>query len=192
MCSCLFPFLRVDNINAAVLDWKEKICILSEEAKIGAHRKPMIFLHPSDCGGVLVELEQAWWIIHKQLIALKKSYHSVLWHWVLHCFCHWEVRTKLWKGIFFLIMCVYIHIYTQNICWLLWIFSWFGENFTEYLWNIINKLFLFWNGVIGYSVSAVWKGVQVEHRGHLTAAWPHIWDKGFLRMLWRVFLEQTI
>ena len=59
MCSCLFPFLKVDNINAAVMDLKEKICILSEEAKIGAHRKPMIFLHPIDCGGVLVELEQA-------------------------------------------------------------------------------------------------------------------------------------
>ena len=59
MCSYLFPFLRVDNIDAAVMDLKEKICILSEEAKIGAHRKPMIFLHPSDCGRVLVELEQA-------------------------------------------------------------------------------------------------------------------------------------
>jgi len=42
------------------MDLKEKkFCILSEEAKIGAHRKPVIFLHPSDCGGVLVELEQA-------------------------------------------------------------------------------------------------------------------------------------
>ena len=59
-CSCLFPFLKADNINEAVMDLKEKkFCILSEEAKIGAHRKPVIFLHPSDCGGVLVELEQA-------------------------------------------------------------------------------------------------------------------------------------
>ena len=57
--SCLFPFVKVDNINAAVMDLKEKIHILSEEAKIGAHGKPVIFLHPSDCGGVLVELEQA-------------------------------------------------------------------------------------------------------------------------------------
>ena len=41
------------------MDLKEKkIRILSEEAKI-AHRKLLIFLHPSDCGGVLVELEQA-------------------------------------------------------------------------------------------------------------------------------------
>ena len=60
MCSCLFPFLEVDNINVAVMDLKEKkIRILSEEAKIGAHRKPMLFLHLSDCGGVFVELEQA-------------------------------------------------------------------------------------------------------------------------------------
>ncbi|XP_028351700.1 methylmalonyl-CoA epimerase, mitochondrial isoform X1 [Physeter macrocephalus] len=52
-------FHQVDNINAAVMDLKEKkIRILSEEAKIGAHGKPVIFLHPKDCGGVLVELEQ--------------------------------------------------------------------------------------------------------------------------------------
>ncbi|XP_059951365.1 methylmalonyl-CoA epimerase, mitochondrial [Mesoplodon densirostris] len=51
--------IEVDNINAAVMDLKEKkIRILSEEAKIGAHGKPVIFLHPKDCGGVLVELEQ--------------------------------------------------------------------------------------------------------------------------------------
>lgn len=50
----------MDNINAAIMDLKEKkIRTLSEEAKIGAHRKPVIFLHPKDCGGVLVELEQA-------------------------------------------------------------------------------------------------------------------------------------
>lgn len=39
---------------------KKKIRILSEEPKIGAHGKPVIFLHPKDCHGVLVELEQAW------------------------------------------------------------------------------------------------------------------------------------
>lgn len=60
MCPRLFPFLKVDNINAAVMDLKEKkIRSLSDEAKIGAHGKPVIFLHPKDCGGVLVELEQA-------------------------------------------------------------------------------------------------------------------------------------
>ncbi|XP_006213198.1 methylmalonyl-CoA epimerase, mitochondrial [Vicugna pacos] len=52
--------IEVDNINAAMADLKaKKIRILSEEAKIGAHGKPVIFLHPKDCGGVLVELEQA-------------------------------------------------------------------------------------------------------------------------------------
>lgn len=52
--------IEVDNINAAVMDLKEKkIRSLSDEAKIGAHGKPVIFLHPKDCGGVLVELEQA-------------------------------------------------------------------------------------------------------------------------------------
>ncbi|XP_045304821.1 methylmalonyl-CoA epimerase, mitochondrial [Leopardus geoffroyi] len=52
--------IEVDDINAAVMDLKEKkIRILSEDPKIGAHGKPVIFLHPKDCGGVLVELEQA-------------------------------------------------------------------------------------------------------------------------------------
>ncbi|XP_034369353.1 methylmalonyl-CoA epimerase, mitochondrial isoform X2 [Arvicanthis niloticus] len=51
---------QVDNINAAVMDLKKKkIRSLSDEARIGAHGKPVIFLHPKDCGGVLVELEQA-------------------------------------------------------------------------------------------------------------------------------------
>ncbi|XP_003340036.3 methylmalonyl-CoA epimerase, mitochondrial [Monodelphis domestica] len=52
--------IEVDDIEAAVTDLKQKkIRILSEKAKIGAHGKPVIFLHPKDCGGVLVELEQA-------------------------------------------------------------------------------------------------------------------------------------
>ncbi|MBZ3877097.1 Methylmalonyl-CoA epimerase, mitochondrial [Sciurus carolinensis] len=51
---------QVDNINAVMMDLKKmKIRILSEEVKIGAHGKPVIFLHPKDCGGVLIELEQA-------------------------------------------------------------------------------------------------------------------------------------
>ncbi|XP_031242734.1 methylmalonyl-CoA epimerase, mitochondrial isoform X2 [Mastomys coucha] len=51
---------QVDNIHAAVMELKKKkIRSLSDEAKIGAHGKPVIFLHPKDCGGVLVELEQA-------------------------------------------------------------------------------------------------------------------------------------
>ncbi|XP_021120394.1 methylmalonyl-CoA epimerase, mitochondrial isoform X2 [Heterocephalus glaber] len=51
---------QVDDISEAVIDLKsKKIRSLGEEAKIGAHGKPVIFLHPKDCGGVLVELEQA-------------------------------------------------------------------------------------------------------------------------------------
>ncbi|CAM5087348.1 methylmalonyl-CoA epimerase, mitochondrial [Chelonia mydas] len=52
--------IEVDDIKAAMAELKEKkIRILSEEPKIGAHGKPVIFLHPKDCDGVLVELEQA-------------------------------------------------------------------------------------------------------------------------------------
>jgi methylmalonyl-CoA/ethylmalonyl-CoA epimerase len=29
------------------------------EPKIGAHGKPVVFLHPKDCNGVLVELEES-------------------------------------------------------------------------------------------------------------------------------------
>ena len=29
------------------------------EPKIGAHGKPVVFLHPADCNGVLTELEEA-------------------------------------------------------------------------------------------------------------------------------------
>ncbi|XP_029431643.1 methylmalonyl-CoA epimerase, mitochondrial isoform X3 [Rhinatrema bivittatum] len=52
--------VEVNDIKAAMEDLKKKkIRILSEEPKIGAHGKPVIFLHPKDCGGVLVELEEA-------------------------------------------------------------------------------------------------------------------------------------
>lgn len=51
--------LEVDNIENAVKDIKEKnIRLLGDKPKIGAHGKPVIFLHPKDCGGVLIELEQ--------------------------------------------------------------------------------------------------------------------------------------
>lgn len=44
---------------AAIKDLKAKnIRALNPEPKIGAHNKPVVFLHPKDCGGVLVELEQ--------------------------------------------------------------------------------------------------------------------------------------
>ncbi|XP_062998683.1 LOW QUALITY PROTEIN: methylmalonyl-CoA epimerase, mitochondrial [Elgaria multicarinata webbii] len=51
--------IEVDNITEAIGELKEKkIRVLSEEPKIGAHGKPVVFLHPKDCDGVLVELEQ--------------------------------------------------------------------------------------------------------------------------------------
>jgi methylmalonyl-CoA/ethylmalonyl-CoA epimerase len=37
----------------------KNIRLLSEEPKIGAHGKPVVFLHPKDCNGVLVELEES-------------------------------------------------------------------------------------------------------------------------------------
>ncbi|KAH9514495.1 hypothetical protein Btru_025444 [Bulinus truncatus] len=52
--------LEVDNIQEAIKDIKKKnIRLLNEEPKIGAHGKPVVFLHPKDCDGVLVEIEQA-------------------------------------------------------------------------------------------------------------------------------------
>ncbi|CAD6190943.1 unnamed protein product [Caenorhabditis auriculariae] len=36
----------------------KKIRTLTEKPKIGAHGKDVVFLHPKDCGGVLIELEQ--------------------------------------------------------------------------------------------------------------------------------------
>ncbi|XP_068131682.1 methylmalonyl-CoA epimerase, mitochondrial [Hyperolius riggenbachi] len=52
--------IEVDDIEGAMSDLKKKnIRLLSEEPRIGAHGKPVVFLHPKDCDGVLVELEQA-------------------------------------------------------------------------------------------------------------------------------------
>ncbi|KAJ3382582.1 hypothetical protein HDU92_004679 [Lobulomyces angularis] len=51
--------LEVDDINSALNDLKEnKIRPLDPKPKIGAHGLPVVFLHPKDCGGVLVELEE--------------------------------------------------------------------------------------------------------------------------------------
>ena len=50
----------MDNIHEAVKSCKEKnIRCLSKEPVIGAHGKLVVFLHPKDCCGTLVELEQA-------------------------------------------------------------------------------------------------------------------------------------
>lgn len=52
--------IEVDDIHSAMKEVKQKgIRCLSEEPRIGAHNKPVVFLHPKDCAGVLVELEQA-------------------------------------------------------------------------------------------------------------------------------------
>ncbi|KAK3097998.1 hypothetical protein FSP39_015182 [Pinctada imbricata] len=52
--------IEVDDIEEAMKDLKSKnIRLLSDSARIGAHGKPVVFLHPKDCNGVLVELEQA-------------------------------------------------------------------------------------------------------------------------------------
>ncbi|KAM7406037.1 hypothetical protein PAMP_000441 [Pampus punctatissimus] len=52
--------IEVDDIKAAIVDLKTKnIRTLSAEPRIGAHGKPVMFLHPKDCDGVLVELEEA-------------------------------------------------------------------------------------------------------------------------------------
>lgn len=51
--------IEVDDIEKAMKDLRsKKIRLLSETAKIGAHGKPIVFAHPKDCDGVLVEFEQ--------------------------------------------------------------------------------------------------------------------------------------
>ena len=63
--SVLGCFPQVDDINAAIVDLKAKnIRTLTAEPRIGAHGKLVMFLHPKDCDGVLVELEEAWIWLH--------------------------------------------------------------------------------------------------------------------------------
>ncbi|KAJ1722607.1 hypothetical protein LPJ53_002986 [Coemansia erecta] len=51
--------INVSDITAALASLKTSgVRALSEEPKIGAHGLPVVFLHPKDCGGVLVELEE--------------------------------------------------------------------------------------------------------------------------------------
>jgi methylmalonyl-CoA/ethylmalonyl-CoA epimerase len=51
--------IEVPDVTAAIAELKSKgIRVLSDEPKIGAHNKPVVFLHPKDCGGVLTELEE--------------------------------------------------------------------------------------------------------------------------------------
>lgn len=51
---------EVDDIEAAVVDLRSKgVTLIGEKPKLGAHGKPVIFIHPKNCSGVLIELEQA-------------------------------------------------------------------------------------------------------------------------------------
>ncbi|KAJ2778589.1 hypothetical protein H4R18_004503 [Coemansia javaensis] len=52
--------LEVADIAAALGALRASgVRALSSEPRTGAHGLPVVFLHPSDCGGVLVELEEA-------------------------------------------------------------------------------------------------------------------------------------
>jgi len=52
--------VEVDDIVAAMKEMKKRnVRCLTSEPRIGAHGKLVVFLHPKDCGGVLLELEQA-------------------------------------------------------------------------------------------------------------------------------------
>ncbi|KAJ1664283.1 hypothetical protein IW140_001008 [Coemansia sp. RSA 1813] len=51
--------INVSDIRAALDTLRPRgVRALNEEPKIGAHGLPVVFLHPKDCGGVLVELEE--------------------------------------------------------------------------------------------------------------------------------------
>mmetsp|Transcript_10235 Transcript_10235/g.23333 ORF Transcript_10235/g.23333 Transcript_10235/m.23333 type:complete len:166 (-) Transcript_10235:49-546(-) len=51
--------LEVQDIAAALTTLKAAgVRAIDPKPKIGAHGNPVVFLHPKDCGGVLVELEQ--------------------------------------------------------------------------------------------------------------------------------------
>ena len=51
---------EVEDINSAILSLKKDgATVLGDgKAKIGAHGKPVIFLHPKDFNGTLIELEE--------------------------------------------------------------------------------------------------------------------------------------
>jgi len=51
--------LEVDNVTEAVKELQQKgIKVIDPKPKIGAHGKPVVFLHPKSMNGVLVELEE--------------------------------------------------------------------------------------------------------------------------------------
>ena len=52
--------LEVEDINDAIekLNTHEVSITGTGKPKIGAHGKPVVFLHPKDCNGTLIELEE--------------------------------------------------------------------------------------------------------------------------------------
>ena len=50
---------EVEDIHAAVATMTERGMRVLNEPRIGAHGTPVVFLHPGDAGGVLVELMEA-------------------------------------------------------------------------------------------------------------------------------------
>ena len=52
--------IEVEDINAAIekLNEHEVAITGTGKPKIGAHGKPVVFLHPKDCNGTLIELEE--------------------------------------------------------------------------------------------------------------------------------------
>jgi methylmalonyl-CoA/ethylmalonyl-CoA epimerase len=52
--------VEVEDINAAIeqLNTHEVAITGTGKPKIGAHGKPVVFLHPKDCNGTLIELEE--------------------------------------------------------------------------------------------------------------------------------------
>ncbi len=50
--------LEVDNVEKSLRKVKEEGLKVLGPPKIGAHGKPVIFLHPKDCLGTLVEFEE--------------------------------------------------------------------------------------------------------------------------------------
>ena len=47
---------EVENIHAAVAEMEGKGMRVLNKPRIGAHGTPVVFLHPADAGGVLIEL----------------------------------------------------------------------------------------------------------------------------------------
>eukprot|EP01012_Entosiphon_sulcatum_P004161 TRINITY_DN1154_c0_g1_i1.p2 TRINITY_DN1154_c0_g1~~TRINITY_DN1154_c0_g1_i1.p2 ORF type:complete len:158 (-),score=31.60 TRINITY_DN1154_c0_g1_i1:46-519(-) len=51
--------IEVNNLEESIAKVRSLgVRTIGDKPKIGAHNKPVIFLHPKDCGGVLTEMEQ--------------------------------------------------------------------------------------------------------------------------------------